>query len=245
MLVLTYSHYIAGTPTELFAGGFACVGTSGYKKRGQGNDKTQCSLVSTPAALVKEKQSAVTMLMDLRKDKSKELKAIKTTKPKATNKLKRISKVSLKIQTNKRNKTTALETKSKEQPKAALQDITNGQVKTTVTMHVGGYRHGDLNAMKCMKKVEALHYIRPNKFLEDTGCLGDCKKVVVDMQPAASNTQVVLNYCDQGINGYDAPDDDEMKAELIICNLVLCAQCKSVRRIAFDASSGWRRRRRG
>ncbi len=206
--------------------------------------QTPRSLVSTPAALVKEKQSAVNLLMNLKKDKTNKPKANKTAKSKAINKLKRTSKVLLnKIETNKRNKTTAPATKSKAQPEAALQDNTNGQVKTTETMHVGGCRHGDLNAMKCMKKAEALHYIRPNKFLEDTGCL-DCKKRVVDMQPAASNTRVVLYYCDQGIKGYDAPDNDEMKAELI-CNLVLGAQCEAVRRIAFDASSGGWRRRRG
>jgi hypothetical protein len=201
------------------------------------------SLVSTPAALVKEKQSAVNMLMNLQKDKSKEPKAIQTAKPKATNKLKRISKVLLKIQTNKRNKTAAPATQSKAQPEAALQDSTNGQVKTTVTMHVGGCHHGNLNVMKWMKQAEALYYIRPNKFLENTGCL-DCTKRIVDLQPAASNTRVVLYYCDQGIKGYDAPDDDEMKAELM-SNLVLCAQCEAVQRIAFDASSGGRWHRRG
>jgi hypothetical protein len=31
-------------------------------------------------------------------------------------------------------------TKSKQQPRATLQDITHGQVKTTVTLHVGGCR---------------------------------------------------------------------------------------------------------
>jgi hypothetical protein len=155
---------------------------------------------------MREKEAAATALMDLANTKSNKPKAIKKKKPKATH-LKTIPKVSLKVKPNKSKKTKTLDTKTKHQPIADREDITHEQVRTTGTMHVSGCRHGDLNTMKSMAKAEALHDIRPNKFLADKGCL-DCKKTVVDMQPAASNQQIVLYYCDQGVKGYNATDTE-------------------------------------
>jgi hypothetical protein len=208
------------------------------------------NLVSTPT-LMREKQAAVTALMGLANPTAMKLKAIKmkTTK---TSQLKSVTTDLVKGKPNKSRQKRNLPTKNKRQPIPDHKDITPKpdhkvttpkQVGMTGTVHVSGCRHGDLNAMKSMAKAEALHYIRPNKFLADKGCL-DCKKKVVDMKPAASNQRNVLYYCDQGIKGYDAPDDDDMKAELD-CSLVLCAQCEAVRRIAFDKSSEGRRRKRG
>jgi hypothetical protein len=182
------------------------------------------SLIST-LTLMREKQAAVTALMDLANNKSNKPKAIKTKKPKATQ-LKTIPKVPLKVKPNKGKKTKTLDTKTKHQPIVDWEHNTRERVRTTETMHVSGCRHGNLNAMKCTAQAKALHYIRPDKFLANKGCL-DCQKTVVDMQPAASNQRIVLYYCDQGIKGYDAPDNDDMKLEQV-CNLALCVQCKAV-----------------
>jgi hypothetical protein len=199
------------------------------------------SLVSTPT-LMREKQTAVTALMGLANPTSIKPKAVKMKKRKIPQ-LKTVTNVSVKVKTIKGRKIKSRATKNKHQPIADHEDVAHEQVRTAGTMHVSGCRHGDLNAMKSMAKAEALHYIRPNKFLVDKGCL-DCEKMVVDMQPAASNQRIVLYYCDQGIKGYDAPDDDDMKLELV-CNLVLCAQCEAVRRVAFEKSSEGQRRKRG
>ena len=181
--------------------------------------------------------------MDLANPTSMKPKAVKMKKSKTTQ-LKTVTNVLVQVKRNKGKKMKTLDTKkTKHQPIEDQEDITHEQGRTTGTMHVSGCRHGDLNAMKSMAKAEALHYIRPNKFLVDKGCL-DCEKMVVDMQPAASNQRIVLYYCDQGIKGYDAPDDDDMKSELV-CNLVLCAQCEAVRRVAFEKSSEGQRRKRG
>lgn len=193
-------------------------------------------------AMEKEKQVAVNMLMDLAKDKSPTQKAIKVAKRKST-KLNTITKELLKTKQKRVKKTKTYKTHSKQEPRTDIKVKPKEGVRAKVTIHVSGCRHGNLDAMKCMTKAEASHYIRPNKFLENRGCL-DCQKKVVDMQPAASNLRSVLYYCDQGIKGYDAPDNDDMKSELT-CNLVLCAHCEAVRRIAFDKSSGGRRRKRG
>jgi hypothetical protein len=135
---------------------------------------------------MRENQAAVTALMDLANPTSNKPKAIKMKKPKATQ-LKTIPKVLLKVKPNKGKKKKTLDTKTKHQPITDCKEITHERARMAGTMHVSGCRHGDLNAMmKSMAKAEALHYIRPNKFLVDKGCL-DCQKAVVDMQPAASN----------------------------------------------------------
>ncbi len=185
--------------------------------------------------MVKEKQAVVNMLMDLAKDKLNPPKAIKLAKSQNTQ-LKAVTKVLLKNQPKKKTKTLKTFTK-------AIKERTKERIRPEVTMHVSGCRHGNLDAMKSITKAEASHYIRPNKFLENRGCL-DCQKKVVDMQPATSNLHSVLYYCDQGIKGYDAPDNDDMKSELT-CNLVLCAHCEAVRRTAYNMSGGGGRRKRG
>jgi hypothetical protein len=95
-----------------------------------------------------------------------------------------------------------------------------------------GCRHGDLNAFKSFTKAEAAYYGRPNKFLENRICL-DCKRAVRDMKPGGRQQKAVVFYCDQGVKGYNAPDEDPMKDELT-CNLVLCPQCEAARRIRFE-----------
>jgi hypothetical protein len=56
------------------------------------------------------------------------------------------------------------------------------------------------------------------------------------MKPVAPKQKSVVFYCDQGIKGFDAPEDDPMKLELV-CSLVLCAQCEALRRISFESAN--------
>ena len=48
-----------------------------------------------------------------------------------------------------------------------------------------------------------------------------------------TSSRAMLFYCDQGIKGFDAPDDDPMKEELT-CDLVLCPPCEGKQRINYD-----------
>jgi hypothetical protein len=119
-----------------------------------------------------------------------------------------------------------------------LQDITNTPkepLKTTI--HFCGCRHGDLGALRSFTKAERSYYTRPTKFLEGRGCL-DCQKAVIELKPVASS-QPVVYYCDEGIKGFNAPNDDPMKSALT-CDLVICAQCEATRRKTFEIGSSGR-----
>jgi hypothetical protein len=192
-------------------------------------DRDPGSTISTPTdweevtKLVKAKQTAVSTIM--RPPKRKVKQAEKAGQKKGKN------KVSLKKVASKpgvRQVTTTMV--------RTLQDRTNiNSVTKEPTIHLCGCRHGDLDALKRFNKNEAMYYIRPNRFLEGMGCR-DCEKVVLDMKPVAPNQKSVVFYCDQGIKGFDAPEDDPMKLELV-CNLVLCAQCEALRRISFESAT--------
>jgi hypothetical protein len=95
-----------------------------------------------------------------------------------------------------------------------------------------GCRHGDLDALRSFAQSYAKYYNRPNKFLEGRTCL-DCKLTVTDMTNSKKNQRAVVFYCDEGIKGFDAPDDDPMKEELT-CSLILCLQCVLKRCIKFN-----------
>ncbi len=95
-----------------------------------------------------------------------------------------------------------------------------------------GCRHGDLDALRSFTKSDAKYYNHPNKFLEGRTCL-DCKLTVTDMTNSKKSQGAVVFYCDEGIKGFDAPDDDPMKEELT-CSLILCPQCVLKRRIKFN-----------
>jgi hypothetical protein len=138
-------------------------------------------------------------------------------------------------------------TKRKQQePTSILHNLvhTNNTRQVETTIQLCGCRHGDLSALKSFTKTEAIYYTQPGKYLEVMKCL-DCKRTVMEMKPAARGQRpAVVFYCDQGIKGHDAPDDDAMKAELT-CDLVLCPQCEAIRRIAFEKeTAGGRSRRR-
>ena len=108
-----------------------------------------------------------------------------------------------------------------------------------------GCRHCDLNAFKSFTRDELAYYGRSNNFLENRICL-DCKRAVRDMKSIGRQQKAVIFYCDEGVKGFSAPDEDPMKGTLT-CNLVLCPQCEAKRRIRFElgdsASTGVGRKR--
>jgi hypothetical protein len=94
----------------------------------------------------------------------------------------------------------------------------------------GGCLHCDLSELLSFTKSGAKWYMVPNRFLAGRHCT-DCHTPVEQIVPKKPSTTMVF-YCDQGIKGFDAPDDDPMKTALT-CNLVLCPQCESNCRIKF------------
>jgi hypothetical protein len=134
-----------------------------------------------------------------------------------------------------KTKTKRLKTKTKKRNAlVALKDITNAPALKLRASSIQwcGCQHGDLDALKSFTKGEVTYYIRPTKFLEGRGC-SDCQGAVTQMKPTAPSQKAVVFYCDEGIKGFDAPDDDPMKAALT-CDLVLCPQCEAKRRIEFE-----------
>jgi hypothetical protein len=183
--------------------------------------------------LVKEKQAAVSHIMLPTKKQA----------AKVTPEVSRIKKKSVKMAARKKSKPTQKKGKAnatKDRPVATLNDITNTYtVEGSKPVQWCGCRHGDLSVLKSFVKNEATYYTRPNRYLEGKGCL-DCKCEILDMRPATTSQKAVVFYCDEGIKGFDAPDDDPMKAKLT-CNLVLCPQCEAIRRIAFERGNEGRR----
>ena len=114
-------------------------------------------------------------------------------------------------------------------------------------IHQCGCRHADLSGIKSFTKAEAKYYVRPNKFLKDRSCL-DCQLAVTNMECNAPNQRSVVFYCNEGIKGFDAPEDDPMKSALT-CDLILCPKCEAKRRIEYNKadsgqqSNGVKRRR--
>jgi hypothetical protein len=95
-----------------------------------------------------------------------------------------------------------------------------------------GCQHGDLGEVKSFAKAMATYYSRRNKFMEGRCCL-DCWLAVPNMESHARGRRAVVYYCDEGIKGFDAPDDDPMKSELT-CDLILCLKCEAKRRLEYN-----------
>jgi hypothetical protein len=53
------------------------------------------------------------------------------------------------------------------------------------------------------------------------------------MESDARGQRAVVCYCDECIEGFDAPDDDPMKSALT-CDLILCPKCEAKRRIEYN-----------
>jgi hypothetical protein len=93
------------------------------------------------------------------------------------------------------------------------------------TIYVCGCLHGNLSALKSFTKSEVMYYTHPNWLLEGQVCL-DCKHAILDIRPAKVGQRAMVFYCDEGIKGFNVPDDDPLKDELT-CDLVLCPQCEA------------------
>jgi actin-related protein len=207
-------------------------------------DNTPNSWLATNQ-LVKAKQAAVNTMIKMSAITKKKVV------PRVTDKV-RNDVPFLKNRTNKKTKKRATntmkdkkDTPKKKQKSTTVQDGTTNASNKLVeqTSKLCGCRHGDLSAFKSFTRAEATYYTRPNKFLMGKGCL-DCKLPVEKMRRAAMCLQAVVFYCDQGIKGFDAPDDDPMKRELV-CDLVLCPQCEAARRIEFESVNDGQRSYRG
>ena len=105
----------------------------------------------------------------------------------------------------------------------------NGARKSVI--QAGGCCHSDLNGLLGFTKASAKWYMGCGRFLEEKTCK-DCSQPVWEMLARQSSDMMVF-YCDQGIKGYDALDDDPMK-EALTCDLVLCVDCEGVRRVTFE-----------
>ena len=55
----------------------------------------------------------------------------------------------------------------------------------------------------------------------------------MEMNPTGPRQKEMVFYCDEGIKGFHAPEEDPMKGELT-CDLVLCPQCEAKRRVRFE-----------
>jgi hypothetical protein len=134
---------------------------------------------------------------------------------------------------DKLTESTARTTKSltNQLPTAINTKTSTLPIKPTIKL-CGCPHDGDLAALKSFNKAFTTYYTRPNRFLENMKCL-DCHSAVVTMLTEASGKKAVVHYCDEGIKGFDAPSDDPMKTELI-CDLVLCPPCQTVRQNTFE-----------
>jgi hypothetical protein len=169
------------------------------------------------------KQSAVTTMMQQVHNQYQANLAVKSAKAKTTNESKK----------RKAKPKKANENGTSQPGKAVLQDTTNTpQVANETAIRLCGCRHGDLGEVKSFAKAMAAYYSRPNKFMEGTCCL-DCRLVVPNMESNAGGQRAVVYYCDEGMKGFDAPEDDPMKSELT-CDLIMCPKCEAKRRIEYN-----------
>jgi hypothetical protein len=185
----------------------------------------------TEAVLAKSKQSAVSTMM-------------RTTKAKrpATGRIKN-KKIGEQKRARKEPPVVQKKPGKKDPTKLALEKdktVPNGKadMKVGTIVHLCGCRHGDLNALRSFTKTMTAYYTQPNRFLEGRSCL-DCGIAVTKMCATGPRQKTVVFYCDEGIKGFGAPDDDPMKKELT-CDLVVCPQCEAKRRTRFDKEGAGR-----
>ena len=189
--------------------------------------------------LAKSKKRAVALLMT-------------AANPRRSNEVKQSKKKGTKKGTLRTQTKVGMTSRKKVPPKpprTVQEGNTKEKNQRTVTLiHMCGCRHGDLRALKSFNKANATYYSRPNRFLENQSCL-DCKLVVGEMIQVNPRQGGVVFYCDEGIKGFSAPDDDPMKEELT-CDLILCPQCEAKRQVTFEKADksgregGGRKRKR-
>jgi hypothetical protein len=169
------------------------------------------------------KQSAVTTMMQQVHNQYQANLSTKTAKAKTT------------TASKKRNgKPKKVNEKGKSRPgETVLQDTTNAPPDAKETaISLCGCRHGDLGEVKSFAKAMATYYSRRNKLMEGRCCL-DCWLAVPNMESNAGGQRAVVYYCDEGMKGFDAPDDDPMKSELT-CDLILCPKCEAKHCIEYN-----------
>ncbi len=202
------------------------------QEKENGRKQVLASMVPSPGADMNwitvaleetSKQSAVTTMMQQVHNQYQANLSTKSAKAKTTNASKK----------RKAKPKKANENGTSQPGKAVLQDTTNTpQVAKETAIGLCGCRHGDLGEVKSFAKAMATYYSRPNKFMEGRCCL-DCRLAVPNMESNARGRRAVVYYCDEGIKGFDAPDDDPMKSELT-CDLILCPKCEAKRRIEYN-----------
>jgi hypothetical protein len=149
----------------------------------------------------KSKQFAVTTMMQQVHNQYQTNVATKTAEAKTTNAKKK----------RKAKPKKAKENQTRRPAETVLQDTSNTpEVAKETAVRLCGCRHGDLSEVKSFAKAMATYYSRPNKFMEGRCCL-DCQLVLTNMESNARGWRAVVYYCDEGIKGFDAPDDDPMK----------------------------------
>mgnify|MGYP000576966796 FL=1 len=202
------------------------------QEKENGRKQVLASMVPSPGADMNwitvaleetSKQPAVTTMMQQVHNQYQANLSTKSAKAKTTNASKK----------RKAKPKKANENGTSQPGKAVLQDTTNTpQVAKETAIGLCGCRHGDLGESKSFAKAMAVYYSRPNKFMEGRCCL-DCQLAVPSMESNARGRRAVVYYCDEGIKGFDAPDDDPMKSELT-CDLILCPKCEAKRRIEYN-----------
>ncbi len=202
------------------------------QEKENGRKQVLASMVPSPGADMNwitvaleetSKQPAVTTMMQQVHNQYQANLSTKSAKAKTTNASKK----------RKAKPKKANENGASQPEKAVLQDTTNTpQVAKETAIGLCGCRHGDLGEVKSFAKAMAVYYSRPNKFMEGRCCL-DCQLAVPSMESNARGRRAVVYYCDEGIKGFDAPDDDPMKSELT-CDLILCPKCEATRCIEYN-----------
>jgi hypothetical protein len=115
-----------------------------------------------------------------------------------------------------------------------LQDTSNTpEVAKETAVRLCGCRHWDLSEVKSFANAMATYYSRPYKFMKGRMSCLDCQLALTNMNSNARGRRAVVYYCDDGIKGFDAPDDDPMKSALT-CDLILCPKCEAKRRIEYN-----------
>jgi hypothetical protein len=172
----------------------------------------------TVALQEKSKQSAVTTMMQQVHNQYQTNVATKTATAETTN-------------AGKKRKAKPKKAKDTRRPaETVLQDRSNTpEVAEETAIRLCGCRHGDLSVVKSFA---ATYYSHPNKFMEGRCCL-DCQLAVPNMESNARGRRAVVYYYDEGIKGFDAPDDDPMKSALT-CDLILCPKCEAKQRIEYN-----------
>jgi hypothetical protein len=211
------------------------------QEKENGRKQVLASMVPSPGADTnwikvalqeKSKQSAVTTMMQQVHNQYQTNVATKTAETKTTNASKK----------RKAKPKKAKEKDTRRPAETALQDTSNTpEVAEETAVHLCGCRHGDLSEVKSFAKAMAMYYSRPNKSMEGRCCL-DCQLAVTNMESNARGRRAVVYYCDEGIKGFDAPDDDPMKSALT-CDLILCPKCEAKRRIEYNKINSERQSR--